>query len=143
MHRDAKVEAIEEAGSAAASHSAACEGLWLGLIRSGRKTVEGRLHNGLWTSVRPGDTLTLYDKCDAKSTVRCIVSEKLRATDFRALYELCGESLLPRLSAPELVGAGLEAAEYAASPWSVYLRFYPLALSVYHGVVGVRLQVLS
>ncbi|GLC36799.1 hypothetical protein PLESTB_000781800 [Pleodorina starrii] len=79
---------------------------YLELIRSGAKTVEGRIRAGKWADVIPGDTFRFVSTTDAGVSVCCRATSVRQYDSFRAMLE--GEGLQACLPGVSEVAQGVE-----------------------------------
>ena len=99
---------------------------WFDLIRSGAKTVEGRLNRGQAATIKPGDSIIFNDlgnTCSFEKTVREVVTYKTLEDYF------AGEGLSATLPGIESVPEGI----------AVYRRFFRADTEAAHGVLAIRI----
>ncbi len=100
---------------------------WFGFIRSGRKTVEGRLVRSEWARVKKGDKITFFND---EQSVTVTVEDVVVYPSFQLMLET--EGLARCLPEVQDVAAGV----------GVYRSIYSSEDESKYGVVAVRLNVV-
>ncbi len=112
-------------------HCLTLKKVYIQQIRSGQKTVEGRIFARSVPKLRAGDTVRFYYYSNAKDDVTCRITDIRRFTSFSALLEACGyKNCIPSAESHEEAVAA-----YAAIPG------YTEKAKI-HGVAAIYLEPL-
>ena len=98
---------------------------WCTAMKTGRKTVEGRLNKGKFAKLKRGDVLVV-------SSSFLVVIKDIRKYDSFVKY-LTQEGLRNTLPGVSSIDKGV----------SVYREFYSEAAEKEHGVLAIRVEVIS
>lgn len=103
---------------------------WLGLIRDGKKTIEGRLNRGIFSKLRIGDKVLWLNKHSGEKVLTKIVSLN-RYDTFREMISDNGiENILP----------GIDSIEEGVN---VYGRYYSDEDQRENGVIALGIEVID
>ncbi len=105
---------------------------WFSLISLGLKTVEGRLNEGLYNSIKTGETIHFFN--DDFSFKRLITIEVVGKCLYNSFFEyLTNEDLEMCLPGIEDVGKGIQ----------VYRKYYTEQEEKEKGVVALKIRLIK
>ena len=122
------MSALEEV-SEKGVHRKHCAEPWCGLIKSGKKTIEGRVCKGDWLSVNIGDIVIFYD--DSKECKTKIINLHKR-NSFAQLISDFKKKLLPTIDLSNIQN-GVD----------IYRQFYTESDEQKYGVLGIEVKLVD
>jgi ASC-1-like (ASCH) protein len=107
---------------------------WFSLVRSGRKTHEGRINIGFWSTLKVGDALTFYNNDDGEKEFNVQIEEILHFKSFsEGINEIGLQNVLPPY-------AELGDIEYAVK--KVYYEYFKPEDEELNGIVMLKFLIL-
>lgn len=100
---------------------------WLGLIKTGQKTVEGRLKKKEWARMVPGDKITFFNDQEE------VVVEVVQIKEYKSFVEMITQEGLEKV--------GIEAIDAQEAAEKVYSPIYQAEEEQKCGVLGIKLKV--
>lgn len=103
---------------------------WFDLIKSGKKTYEGRICDGIWAELKAGSVLSFFN--DAKEEVEVEVINVPRFPTFKEAIQNVGlEKVLPTETDKSIDDAVRD----------VYYKYFTKEMEARYGVVMLRIKI--
>lgn len=106
---------------------------WFTHVKNGTKTIEGRLNDGDWSNMKPGDCIDFVRNDDSKNPEKCSVVV-IRVTPYTSFLEMLRREGL-RYCLPEI-----QTAEEGAA---IYRQFYSSDLESKKGVIAISICLIK